>query len=482
MLVTSGTVTSADMMQAAPARRRASINMCRWTRPRAVARFLDHWRPDAGLFVESDLWPNLLLEAQRRGVKLALVNARISERSAARLAARAADGAQRCSAPSTSCWRRTRISPTRFRALGARDVDGGGQPEGRRAAAGLRRGRAGRDAAGDRRTRPCCWRPRPIPAKTRPCCPPTTCCGRDFPIFSPSSCRAMSSAAPISPCCAAAAPAHAARRASRITRRDRDLYRRHHGRAGAVLSPVAFLLSGRHPGADAAGTIRWSRRSCNCAILAGPSRANSAPTAYRSGVGRTGLWRRPHIAATLRARPSGCSPIREAPARRARRRRGARQRLSGAVEKTIAALKSLLPMRAPEFWQRRGPAATLLAPLGVLYGASVAWKARHARPYRATARVDLRRQSHRGRQRQDAGGARHRARACRRAGPQSSFSPAAMAAATRGRLQVQQAHTRRAMGDEALLLARCAPTIVARDRAQGAAWRPRKAPTVHRDG
>jgi len=34
------------------------------------------------LFVESDLWPNLLLEAQRRGVKLALINARISERSA----------------------------------------------------------------------------------------------------------------------------------------------------------------------------------------------------------------------------------------------------------------------------------------------------------------------------------------------------------------------------------------------------------------
>ena len=44
-------------------------------------------------------------------------------------------------------------------------------------------------------------------------------------------------------------------------------------------------------------------------------------------------------------------------------------------------------MRAPEFWQRRGPAALLLAPLGALYGASVAWKARHAKPYRAAARV-----------------------------------------------------------------------------------------------
>ncbi|HWX90446.1 MAG TPA: tetraacyldisaccharide 4'-kinase, partial [Rhizomicrobium sp.] len=38
-------------------------------------------------------------------------------------------------------------------------------------------------------------------------------------------------------------------------------------------------------------------------------------------------------------------------------------------------------MRAPDFWQRRGLAAKLLAPLGGLYGASVAFKARHAKPY-----------------------------------------------------------------------------------------------------
>jgi 3-deoxy-D-manno-octulosonic-acid transferase len=48
-----------------------------------VTRFLDHWKPDAGLFVESDLWPNLVLGAWERGIRLALVNARISERSAA---------------------------------------------------------------------------------------------------------------------------------------------------------------------------------------------------------------------------------------------------------------------------------------------------------------------------------------------------------------------------------------------------------------
>ena len=49
--------------------------------PVATARFLDHWRPDAGLFVDSDIWPNLVFNAKTRGVKLALVNARMSERS-----------------------------------------------------------------------------------------------------------------------------------------------------------------------------------------------------------------------------------------------------------------------------------------------------------------------------------------------------------------------------------------------------------------
>jgi len=83
VLVTSGTVTSAALLgQRLPAG--VLHQFVPLDTPGAVARFLDHWRPDAGLFIESDLWPNLILSAHARGVKLALVNARISARSAER--------------------------------------------------------------------------------------------------------------------------------------------------------------------------------------------------------------------------------------------------------------------------------------------------------------------------------------------------------------------------------------------------------------
>jgi len=52
--------------------------------PRAVARFLNRWAPDAALWVESELWPNLLAETRRRGIPTALVNGRMSPRSFAR--------------------------------------------------------------------------------------------------------------------------------------------------------------------------------------------------------------------------------------------------------------------------------------------------------------------------------------------------------------------------------------------------------------
>ena len=81
LLVTSGTRASAEVLaRRLPAR--AIHQYAPLDTPRAVERFLDHWRPDAGLFVESELWPNLILGARERGARLALISARMTERSA----------------------------------------------------------------------------------------------------------------------------------------------------------------------------------------------------------------------------------------------------------------------------------------------------------------------------------------------------------------------------------------------------------------
>jgi len=80
VLCTSGTVTSARI---------AELRLPTGTihqfvtldAPRFVNRFFDHWHPDLAIFVESDLWPNLIATSARRGIPLLLVNGRLSERS-----------------------------------------------------------------------------------------------------------------------------------------------------------------------------------------------------------------------------------------------------------------------------------------------------------------------------------------------------------------------------------------------------------------
>jgi 3-deoxy-D-manno-octulosonic-acid transferase len=52
--------------------------------PGAVARFLDHWRPDVAVWVESEFWPRLIERTAARNIPMVLVNARMSDRSARR--------------------------------------------------------------------------------------------------------------------------------------------------------------------------------------------------------------------------------------------------------------------------------------------------------------------------------------------------------------------------------------------------------------
>src|SRR5258708_20461638 len=80
ILLTSGTVTSAAIVA-----RRFPADVIHqyvpYDSPRYVARFLDHWRPNLALFIESDLWPNLILASAARRMPLVLINGRMSHRS-----------------------------------------------------------------------------------------------------------------------------------------------------------------------------------------------------------------------------------------------------------------------------------------------------------------------------------------------------------------------------------------------------------------
>ena len=80
LLVTTGTVTSAGLMaERLPAgvlHQYLPVDRIGWVR-----RFLDHWRPDLVLWVESEFWPNLVSEIGARAIPAVLVNARISPAS-----------------------------------------------------------------------------------------------------------------------------------------------------------------------------------------------------------------------------------------------------------------------------------------------------------------------------------------------------------------------------------------------------------------
>jgi 3-deoxy-D-manno-octulosonic-acid transferase len=64
-----------------PGRRGLTLQAAPWDLPGAVRRFLRANQPNIGVFVETELWPNLLLTAQRAQVPLGLISARLSERS-----------------------------------------------------------------------------------------------------------------------------------------------------------------------------------------------------------------------------------------------------------------------------------------------------------------------------------------------------------------------------------------------------------------
>src|SRR5712675_632680 len=120
ILLTSGTVTSAAI---AAKRFPADVihQYVPYDSPRYVARFLDHWRPSLALFIESDLWPNLILSSAARRLPMVLINGRMSHRSFPRW--------RRITATISAllgrfdvCLAQSDLDAERFTALGSRNV------------------------------------------------------------------------------------------------------------------------------------------------------------------------------------------------------------------------------------------------------------------------------------------------------------------------------------------------------------------------
>lgn len=80
ILVTTGTVTSAEIMEKRLPER-AFHQFIVFDTPKFAKRLLNHFKPDAVLWFESELWPSLLSETHRRHIPLVLVNGRISDKS-----------------------------------------------------------------------------------------------------------------------------------------------------------------------------------------------------------------------------------------------------------------------------------------------------------------------------------------------------------------------------------------------------------------
>src|SRR5436305_1476217 len=120
ILLTSGTVTSAAIVAK---RFPADIihQYVPYDSPRYVARFLDHWKPSLALFIESDLWPNLILSSAARRLPMVLINGRMSPRSFPRWR-RVSNTISALLGRFEVCLAQSDTDAERFSALGSRHV------------------------------------------------------------------------------------------------------------------------------------------------------------------------------------------------------------------------------------------------------------------------------------------------------------------------------------------------------------------------
>lgn len=340
VLVTSGTVTSAKLL----AERLPTGAIHQFSpidTPGAVTRFLEHWKPDAILFVESELWPNLLYRAGASGAKLALVNGRLSERSF-RGWKRAPRVARALLSQFDICLAQDDATANRLRALGALrvDVSGSLKADAPPLPADEAKLAALKAAIG---ARPVLLAASTHPGEDETILPAQDKLRADYPdlltIIAP---RHPERGADIAMLCGTRP--NARRSTGQIPSHDTQIYIADTiGELGLLyrLAPFAFIGGSLVPHG---GQNPLEPARLNCAVLTGPHTENFIPAyeAILSAQGGGRVTSAADTAATARrliGDPAEAKRMGDAA-------RAAAAKLGGAVEKTIAAVETLLHARA----------------------------------------------------------------------------------------------------------------------------------------
>lgn len=152
VLLTTGTVTSARIAasQGLPG---VLHQFVPYDTPANIARFLDHWRPDLAITLESEIWPTTIHQLHARGIPLVVASATMSERTHAGWN-KAPFLARRIFSRLTLCLAQTRADAERLSGFGVPRVEVGGnlKYDSKQLAADAQALAQLRDAVG---TRPC---------------------------------------------------------------------------------------------------------------------------------------------------------------------------------------------------------------------------------------------------------------------------------------------------------------------------------------
>lgn len=84
VVLTTSTATSVAALEKAGLPERAHHMLLPIDTAQAVARFLDHWKPEVAAFAELDFWPRLMIDTHRRDIPMVLINSRLPAHNFAR--------------------------------------------------------------------------------------------------------------------------------------------------------------------------------------------------------------------------------------------------------------------------------------------------------------------------------------------------------------------------------------------------------------